>query len=132
MAAYDRDLVSPMPTRAVVLAAALAVVCCPERGAGDAGAKNMANLSASSVLGWALKIERSGEVFYREAARRARDRDVQLLFEDLGHQEERHYRTFERLLGQVPASAQASVDPAEYEAYLGATLEHALLGDPDK
>ena len=92
----------------------------------------MAKLSATSVLGWALRIETSGEVFYREAAKRAQERDVRLLFEDLAHQEERHYRTFERLLAQVPASAEADVDPAEYEAYLSATLEHALLGGPDR
>ena len=53
-----------------------------------------------------LAIETSGEAFYREAASRARDRDVRLLFEDLAYQEERHYRTFERLLAQVGGGAE--------------------------
>ena len=92
----------------------------------------MAMLSASTALGWALRAEASGEVFYREAARRSQNRDVRLLFEDLAYQEERHHRTFERMLAQVPPVEDTAVDPAEYEAYLGATLEHALIGGPEK
>lgn len=92
----------------------------------------MAKLSATTVLGWALQIETSGAAFYREAAARATDRDVKLLFSDLAEQEQRHYRTFERMLANVPASVEADVDPAEYEAYLRLALRDALLAGPEK
>jgi rubrerythrin len=91
----------------------------------------MPELSVKTVLGWALRIEANGEAFYREVAARAQDREVKLLFEDLANQEQRHYRTFERMLDRLPVANGASADPSEYEAYLRTALGNALFGGLD-
>jgi rubrerythrin len=91
----------------------------------------MANLSARTVLRWALEIETNGEAFYRTVAAAASDREVKTLFSDLAYQEERHYRAFERMLADAP-EASAEADSSEFEAYIKAALADALVGGADK
>ena len=92
----------------------------------------MAELTVHTVLGWALRIERNGEAFYREVASKAQDRDVKLLFEDLAQQEQRHHRTFERMIERLPAAAEETLaDATEYEAYLRTALSHTLFAGPE-
>jgi len=93
----------------------------------------MAELTVHTILGWALSIESNGEAFYREAASKAQDRDVRLLFEELAQQEQRHRRTFERMLERLPApEGAASADAMmEYEAYLRTALSNALFAGPE-
>jgi rubrerythrin len=90
----------------------------------------MSTLPVQIVLQWALEIERNGESFYRTVAAAAQDRDVKALFQDLAYQEQRHYRTFERMLARAPAPP-SNVDTASYRAFLQHTLAGALIG-PDK
>lgn len=93
----------------------------------------MDKLPVQTVLAWALRIESSGEAFYREAATKAQDRDVKLLFEDLAHQEQRHRRTFERMLERVPVAEESvSAEAAqEYESYLRTALSQTLFAGPE-
>jgi rubrerythrin len=92
----------------------------------------MAALSVGTVLRWALEIETNGEAFYRAVAAAASDRDVKTLFNDLAYQEERHYRTFERMLAQVKHDSDVKEDPVASEAYIRTILADALVGGPDK
>jgi rubrerythrin len=92
----------------------------------------MPALSARTVLRWALEIETNGEAFYKAVAEAASDRDVRTLFNDLAYQEERHYRTFERMLAQVQDDSAVKDDPKEFEAYIRAALADALVGGSDK
>ncbi|MFO7698898.1 MAG: ferritin family protein [Anaerolineae bacterium] len=90
----------------------------------------MSVIPAQMVLQWALEIERNGESFYRSVAAVAQDREVKTLFQDLAYQEERHYRTFERMLAKAPETS-ADVVTANYREFLQNALSGALIG-PDK
>ncbi|MHB1316985.1 MAG: ferritin family protein [Anaerolineae bacterium] len=90
----------------------------------------MSIIPAQLVLQWALEIERNGETFYRSVASVAQDRDVKTLFQDLAYQEERHYRTFERMLARVPETA-SEVETDNYRAFMQSALSEALIG-PEK
>ena len=88
----------------------------------------MSTLPSSMVLQWAIEIERNGAGFYRAAAAQAKDRDAKRLFEDLAYQEERHYRTFQRMLAKA---SEPTSDPlaADYRAFLEHALSGALTGE---
>jgi rubrerythrin len=90
----------------------------------------MSIIPVQIVLQWALEIERNGETFYRTVAAAAQDREVKTLLQDLAFQEQRHYRTFERMLARAP-EPRADVDTASYRAFLQNALAGALIG-PDK
>ena len=92
----------------------------------------MAVLTAAEVLTWAIQIEENGEVFYNSVASKTSDPELQALFEDLAAQEQMHRRTFQRLLEQTPTHEVLIADEEEYDAYLQATLTHALFGGTDK
>ena len=89
----------------------------------------MATLSAATVLQWAMEIESNGEAFYRAVAAESKDADAKLLFEDLAYQEQRHHRTFQRMLEKAPASgqAEAEADTKDYRSYLESALSNALF-----
>ena len=89
-------------------------------------------VSASTALGWAMEIEANGEVFYRAAAKQSADKDVKLLFEDLAYQEQRHFRTFQRMLEKAPTAEGRPVDAEEYRTFLGVALSNALFAGPEK
>ncbi len=90
----------------------------------------MTTISAQTILQWAMEIERNGEAFYRAVSAKSTDREVKLLLEDLAYQEQRHLRTFERLLTAAPDSALSDL-PDSYRSYLETALANALTG-PDK
>ncbi|NLT73834.1 MAG: ferritin family protein [Chloroflexi bacterium] len=88
----------------------------------------MSPIPAQIVLQWALEIERNGEALYRAVAAQAEDREVKTLFHDLAYQEERHYRTFQRMLAKA---SEPTSDPlaADYRAFLEHALSGALTGE---
>lgn len=90
----------------------------------------MQNLSAQTVLQWAMEIERNGEVFYRSVAAASENREVRTLFQDLAYQEGRHLRVFERMLANAPA-APAEAASEDARSYVETALAGALLG-PNK
>jgi rubrerythrin len=92
----------------------------------------MSTLPASMALEWAMEIEQNGEGFYRVAAAQSKDRAVRLLFEDLAYQEQRHYRTFERMRARVAMVPAPDLDAGRYRSYLETALASALFAGPDK
>jgi len=90
----------------------------------------MSTIPVQTILQWALEIERNGEAFYRAAAAAAQDREVHTLFSDLAYQEQRHYRTFERMLARAP-EIPPDIDVGDYVNYMRTALADALVG-PDK
>ena len=92
----------------------------------------MPTLPAKIVLKWALEIESNGKAFYTHVADAVTDRDAKALFTDLAYQEERHYRTFERMLEGADSGEGSNADAAKYEAYMKAALASALVGSPDR
>lgn len=90
----------------------------------------MVQFTAKDALRWALKIEMNGMAFYNKVAQDAAHPDAKLLFEDLAEQEQRHYRTFRRMLDKTPADE--IVDPtatAQAQAFLEDIYSSALLSD---
>lgn len=93
----------------------------------------MGIFTAAEALEIAMEIEKNGEVFYKAVAAKATDAGVKALFEELAHQEQKHYAIFRKMAGNVidtpdlPAS-----DYDEYRVYLKATLDNALFAGPDK
>ncbi|MGI6367874.1 MAG: ferritin family protein [Anaerolineae bacterium] len=90
----------------------------------------MQAIPARVILQWALEIERNGKSFYEAAADKATDREVRTLFADLAHQEDRHYRTFERMLLKASDAPDAE-ETSDYYSFLQNALADALLG-PNK
>jgi len=90
----------------------------------------MPTLSAKMVLGWAMEIETNGEAFYKSVAASVTDPDAKALFEDLAYQEQRHFRSFQRLLERAP-ELDSDDDVQSYRAYFETALKSALFG-PDK
>lgn len=93
----------------------------------------MAFLQAADALELAMNIETNGEAFYKAVAAKARDGQVQALFEDLAVQETRHYAVFKKLsqtLAGNPLMAAAAWD--EYQEYLQATVQSSLFEGPDR
>ena len=78
-----------------------------------------------------MEIETNGEAFYKAVAAQSQDTNAKLLFEDLAYQEQRHHRTFQRMLQKASASASADadadVDVKDYRAYLENALSNALF-----
>ncbi len=92
----------------------------------------MARVPARAALRWALEIETNGEAFYRAVASKASTHDVKLLFEDLAYQEQRHHRTFERMLSKLPDDEPADAPLDDYASYMRTALNNALAGGPDR
>ena len=90
-------------------------------------------ITAADVLELAMKVEKSGEVFYRAVAQKAKSADIQALFVDLAEQEVKHYALFERLRKSVRDSVLMSEDEWEwYVGYLNATVQSSFFEGPDK
>jgi rubrerythrin len=90
-------------------------------------------ITAADVLELAMKVEKSGEVFYRAVAQKAKSADIQALFVDLAEQEVKHYAFFERLRKSVRDSVLMSEDEWEwYVGYLNATVQSSFFEGPDK
>jgi len=88
----------------------------------------MTALSAATMLQWAMEIETNGEAFYKAVAAQSQDTDAKVLFDDLAYQEQRHRRTFQRMLEKVePGASAGDAETGEYRQYLENALSHALF-----
>ncbi len=93
----------------------------------------MSVFTASEALEMALEIEKSGEVFYNEAAAQSDDPELKELFVSLAAQERGHYRAFQKMLeGVAPGPPLDDADFAGYAEYVQTALEQALFAGPDK
>ncbi len=79
---------------------------------------------ASEILKIAIQIEKNGLVFYNQIKERSKNFTVAEVFGFLAKEEERHAKTFERLLEQAGNYQPAESYPGEYALYL-----EALAGD---
>jgi rubrerythrin len=93
----------------------------------------MAFVQAADIVELAMRVEQSGEVFYRAVVQKATSPTVRDLFEDLAAQEVIHYKIFSKLSQAVqnnPWMTDAEWD--EYAGYLQATVQSAFFDGPDK
>jgi rubrerythrin len=78
----------------------------------------MALLGVDEILGYAVRIERQGEQFYRQWADNTEDQHQKKLFNFLADEEKNHEKTFMRLLEELKAAGfkpQGTVDKAYLE-----------------
>ncbi len=93
----------------------------------------MSIFTANQALEMAMEIEKNGEIFYKKAAEKSEDPETQAIFEDLAQQEVAHYKTFQRLAGDVESAPDLSGEVYDqYEVYLHVALENALFAGPEK
>lgn len=93
----------------------------------------MAVFTAAEAINIALRIEETGEAFYRGVAGKVQDPALRATFEDLAVQEQRHYNTFMKLSGYVmDAPSHSPQEWEEYVQYLQAAVDNALFAGPDK
>jgi rubrerythrin len=77
-----------------------------------------------------MRLEESGEVFYREAAAKATDAGVKGLFEELAIQEQYHHQAFQRMGRDVVEVALSPDQWDEFQAYTGALLQNHFFANP--
>ena len=93
----------------------------------------MTIFTATEAIEMAMKIEKSGEVFYNEAAAKSADSEIKALFEDLAVQEKGHYQVFQKMLKRTQPGPELPVaEYDQYDTYVQVALENALFAGPDK
>jgi rubrerythrin len=93
----------------------------------------MVYLTATDIVDLAMQLERSGEAFYRSAAKNAQSADIRALFEHLAEEEVKHYRVFSDL-GKSLQDNPVMTDEEwqQYVRYLNATVQNVFFDGPDK
>ncbi len=93
----------------------------------------MSIYKATDIVEMALEVEKSGEIFYRTVAEKAKSATVQALFEDLAEQEVLHYKTFKKLSKITwDQSSLPGGDWSQYLMYLQAVIQSAFFQGRDK
>lgn len=93
----------------------------------------MAIYKATDVIEMALEIEKSGEIFYRTVAQKAKSPETKALFEELAEQEVLHYQTFKKLSSINWDQTLMPVGQMEqYLMYLQAVIQSAFFEGRDK
>ena len=93
----------------------------------------MAIFGATDIIEMAMEVEKSGEVFYAEVARKATSAEVRELFEELAEQERYHHAAFKAMSGSVweqTSSVEGEWD--QYVMYLQATIKSSFFEGSDK
>ncbi len=78
----------------------------------------MSILNAHDVVRFAIRIEEDGELFYREAAGLAEDKEAKALFARLADEEVGHRKIFQGISETLGGYAPAETYDGEYMAYL--------------
>ncbi|MFQ5901818.1 MAG: ferritin family protein [Thermodesulfobacteriota bacterium] len=93
------------------------------------------HFSGKEILDMALRIERNGEAFYREAARQAKDDSLQTLFKFLEEEEKEHVEDFRELsvlAKEEKITELYDLDYAEEASlYLNALADSEVFTDPN-
>jgi rubrerythrin len=93
----------------------------------------VALLQAADALELAMGIEKNGEAFYQGVAQKMQVAEVQSLFEDLAHQETKHYDAFKQLSRAFQGKLLlGAAEWDEYQQYLQATVDSALFESPER
>lgn len=82
---------------------------------------------ASEIMGFAIKIEEKGKVFYDFAANLAGDEKIKNIFQFLAKEEEKHKRNFEELRSKIDQNEPFENYPGEYQNYMNAYLENIIF-----
>jgi rubrerythrin len=86
---------------------------------------------AGEIMGFAIKIEEKGKVFYDFAANIARDEKIKKIFRFLSEEEEKHKRNFEELKSKLDQNEPFENYPGEYQSYMNAYLENIIFPKED-
>ena len=93
----------------------------------------MAVFKAADMIELALEIEKSGEVFYRAVAQKAKSPKVRVLFEDLAEQEVQHFVAFTKLSKvKWELSSMPQNEWDQYLMYLQATVQSTFFEGKNK
>ena len=91
----------------------------------------MALLTGDEIIEIATRLEKSGEVFYSEAATKAMDTSVKTLFDELALQEQYHRQAFQQMGRDVVELALSPEQWDEFQAYTGALLQNHFFANPE-
>ena len=89
----------------------------------------MSLLGVDELLKYAVRIEETGEEFYREWAGKAENEEQKKFFTHLADEEIKHKKTFEALLGKVGKTEPDVKTFDEYAAYLRTFAEEVLFNE---
>lgn len=93
------------------------------------------HFSGKEILEIALKIELNGEIFYREASKKATDNNLKDLFIYLQNQEKKHYEDFSKLSHLIKEENIRGLsrlsDAEEISLYLHALANSKVFTDPE-
>jgi rubrerythrin len=93
----------------------------------------MAIFGATDIIEMAMEVEKSGEIFYSEVAKKATSSEVRDLFEELAEQEKYHYAAFKKMSGSVwEQTPAAEGEWDQYVMYLQATIQSSFFDGSDK
>ena len=91
----------------------------------------MALLTGDEIVEIAVRLEETGEAFYKTAAQKAKDAAVKVLFEDLAIQEQYHRRAFAQMGHGGVELALSPEQWDEFQAYTGALLQQSFFARPE-
>ncbi len=80
----------------------------------------MSTFEPSEIFEFAIRIEENGEKFYRDMARKLKEREVKELFSALADEEVKHKKAYEGMLSKIEKYEPFENYPGEYFAYLRA------------
>jgi rubrerythrin len=88
----------------------------------------MANIfDASEILKIAVRIEKNGEVFYREIVSKFKEKEIKAIFSFLADEDGRHRKIFEDLLSKTKKYEPPESYPGEHIAYLRAFADEHIF-----
>jgi rubrerythrin len=91
----------------------------------------MALLTGDEIIEIAMRLEESGEAFYRAAAEKATTDSVKALFEELALQEQYHRRAFQQMGRNAVELTLSPEQWEDFQAYTGALLQQHFFSDPE-
>ena len=90
----------------------------------------MALLTGEEILAIAMRLEESGESFYKRAAHGATSASVRALFEELAVQEQYHRRAFQQMSSSAVADTLSPEQWDQFQSYAAALLQQRFFSDP--
>jgi len=90
-------------------------------------AREKAELGASELLQFGIKIEENGEKFYRETAQTIKNRELKDLLVFLADEEAEHKKVLESMIPEIEKYEPAEAYPPEYFAYLRAFADNIIF-----
>ena len=86
----------------------------------------------SEVLELALQIEINGKDFYGILARQSKNENTKDIFQYLTDEEEKHQKTFQKMLDSVKTDAPEGAYPEEYFAYIRALADGKVFAQKNQ